>query len=92
MPEEVLFESEDRLDRTDAAALLRDAADRLDDGTVTLAAGDDSLTLDVPGTVDFEVKAERETGAGGADELSVEFELEWHEGDADTDDSPVRIE
>lgn len=80
MPEEVIFETETRADRGDVAALLRDAAGRLDaDGQLTLAADGESLTLSVPSTVTFEVKAERETGSG-PDELSVEFELEWDEG------------
>ncbi|WP_313693926.1 amphi-Trp domain-containing protein [Halorarum halobium] len=85
MPEEVIFETERRRSRADVAALLRDVADKLDGGgDLTLSAGEESLTLDVPAEVTFEVKAERETG-GGEDELSVEFELEWDEGDHTAD-------
>jgi amphi-Trp domain-containing protein len=79
--EEVLFEHERRQSRTEVAAVLRDVADRLEAGeAVTLSAGGDSMTLEVPAEPTFEVKVERETN--GSTELSVEFELEWKEGDA----------
>ena len=79
--EEVLFKSEARLDRSTIADHLRAVADKLDAGEpVSLSAGEESVTLDVPARPTFEVKAERETGSG-APELSIEFELEWDEGD-----------
>lgn len=84
MAEEVLFEAESTRSRTDVAAYLRTVADRLEDGdSLSLSAGDQSVTLDPPETVEFEVKAEREDG-----ERSVEFEVEWDEdggGDAGGD-------
>lgn len=77
MPEEVLFETEQGMDRGEIASYLRAVAEKLEgDGTLSLAAGEQDLTLDVPPKPTFEVKAERETGSG-PDELSVEFELEW---------------
>ena len=37
--------------------------------------------MDPPERVEFEVKAERETSKGASQgELSIEFELEWDEG------------
>lgn len=81
MPEEVLFETEERTDRADVATYLRRVADRLDAGEdLTLSAGDQSSTLSVPDRPTFEVKVERETGDGDP-EMSVEFEIEWHEGE-----------
>ncbi len=80
MPEEVLFETEQSHSREEIATYLRSVADRLDgDGELTLSAGGDSVDLMVPERPTFEVKAERETN-GGPPELSVEFELEWTEG------------
>ena len=77
--EEVLFEHEQQQSREATAAVLRDVADRLDEGSpVTLSAGGESLTLEVPANP-TEAKVERETD--GSAELSVEFELEWKEGD-----------
>lgn len=81
MPEEVLFKSESDQSRTDIASFLRTVADRLDaDEEITLTAGGESVTMNPPARPTFEVKAEREGPAGGPNELSVEFELEWDEG------------
>ena len=89
MPEEVLIETETRQSRTDAANYLHAVADKLAAGDqVSLSAGDQEITIDPPSSVDFEVKVERETGSG-PDELSIEFELEWDEGDDTAGDLDV---
>lgn len=81
MPEEVLFEVERSQDRAEIADMLRSVADKLDAGeSITLTAGEQSITLDPPARPTFEIKAERETPSGGGPgELSVEFEIEWDE-------------
>ena len=84
MPEEVLFESERKMDRASVADYLRTLADNLDSGAeITLQSGDQSVTLQPPSTVEFEVKAEREGPKGGDGELSIEVELEWPENPSD---------
>ena len=76
MPEEVLFKFEQSLSTDEIADYLRSVAE-------TLEAGDESVTMEPPGRPTFEVKAERETSSsGGNAELSVEFELEWDEGES----------
>ncbi|MFC7020747.1 MULTISPECIES: amphi-Trp domain-containing protein [Haloarcula] len=91
MPEEVLFETERVMDRSAVADYLRSLADNLDSGSdVTLRAGDQSVTLDPPGRVEFEVKAEREGPVDGDGELSIEVELEWPENPSD--DGELSIE
>jgi amphi-Trp domain-containing protein len=84
MTETVLFESERMSSRADVAAYLRAVADKLESGeAVTLEAGSESVTLDPPETVEFEVKAEHE-GPEGDGELGLELELEWDEnGESD---------
>ncbi|MFC6835284.1 amphi-Trp domain-containing protein [Halomarina ordinaria] len=80
--EEVLFKSEQTESRATIAAHLRAVADKLEAGEgITLSDGGESVSLDVPDRPTFEVKAERETGSGSP-ELSVEFELEWREGES----------
>lgn len=87
MPENVLFESESTRDRAAIASYLRRVADTLDDGdALSLSAGEESVTLDVPDRPTFEVKAEREGPADGPGELSVEFEIEWPENGGDDGD------
>jgi amphi-Trp domain-containing protein len=88
MPEEVLFKTESTQSRSEIAAYLRTFADKLDgDGPITLTAGDQSVTIDPPERPTFEVKAEREGPADGPGELSVEFEIEWDEGESGGDGS-----
>lgn len=93
MPEEVLFKSESSQSRADIAAYLRTVADNLDNGeAITLKAGDESVTLTPPANPTFEVKAERETSTSGPGELSIEFELEWDEGDETGETGSLEIE
>lgn len=91
--EEVIFETEEQFERGEIAAYLRRVADSLDSGeSVTLRAGGQTVTLDVPARPTFEVKAEREGPAAGPTELSVEFELEWDERDDADGDGGLEIE
>jgi len=92
MPETVLFEDERRLTRTDVASYLRTIADRLETGeALTLETGTDSVTVDVPREVEFEVKVEREGPADAVGELGLELELEWDE-DAEVSDDSLSIQ
>ena len=91
MPEEVLFEVERRETRGDIAAYLHRVADALEGGeSVTLSAGEQSITMDPPERPTFEVKAEREGPTGEPGELSIEFEIEWDENGGD--DGELQIE
>ncbi len=93
MPEDVLFEVEHVRSRSEIASLFRDVADKLDgDDSLTLAAGGDSITVEVPERPEFEIKVEREHARDAEyGELGVEFELEWDERD-DGDDGDLRVE
>ncbi|WP_312912576.1 amphi-Trp domain-containing protein [Natronosalvus caseinilyticus] len=64
---------------------LRTVADRLESGDdLVLESGSESVMIELPNRPTFEVKAERETSrSGGPAEFSVEFELEWDEGDGE---------
>jgi len=81
MPEEVLFKSESTQSREEIASYLRAVADKLSAGEpVTLSAGDQHQTLEIPDRPTFEVKAERETDSQGQNaEQSLELEIEWDE-------------
>jgi len=82
MPEEVLFKFEQSMETSEIADYLRTVAANLDDGDdLSLQAGGESVTMSPPSRPTFEIKAERETSSsGGPAELSIEFELEWDEG------------
>ena len=93
MPEEVLFENEQYLDRSAVASYLRTVADKLERGeSVSLESGGDSISVAVPQTVEFEVKVEREGHADGPGEIGFEMELEWDENAEDGRDDGLAIE
>ncbi|QHS16309.1 amphi-Trp domain-containing protein [Halopenitus persicus] len=93
MPEETIFATESVESRESIAASLRAVADKLEAGEpVTLAAGEESVSLTVPPRATFEVQVERETGSG-SEEQSVEFEIEWDVGaDGDGTEPSLSIE
>ncbi|WP_117369013.1 amphi-Trp domain-containing protein [Natrarchaeobaculum sulfurireducens] len=94
MPEEVLFKFERRMSTDDIAAYLRTVADNLESGeSISLEAGGESVTMDPPARPTFEIKAERETSSSsGPAELSIEFELEWDEGEESGEGGDLRID
>ncbi|ELY48068.1 amphi-Trp domain-containing protein [Natronorubrum sulfidifaciens] len=96
MPEEVLFKFEQRMERGDIATYLRTVADSLENGDpISIEAGGESVTMTPPARPTFEIKAERETSSSAPDkpgELGLEFELEWKEGDDDSDAGDLSIE
>jgi len=82
MAEEVLFKTESSRSRSEIADYLRRVADSLDGGgELSLQAGSESVTVDPPERPTFEVKVERE-GPADRPEKSIEFELEWQEGES----------
>ncbi len=89
MPEEVLFKSESTQSRDEIASYLRAVADKLSAGEpVSLSAGDQHQTLEIPARPTFEVKAERETDSSGANaERSLELEIEWDENGSEAGES-----
>ena len=92
MPEEVLFADERHQQRSAIADYLRTVADKLDgDGQLNLEAGGESVSLDVPAEVEFEVKVEREGPADGNGEIGFELELEWPENAGSEGDSSLSI-
>jgi amphi-Trp domain-containing protein len=95
MPEEIRFKSESTQSREAIATYLRSVADKLDGGgSVTLTAGDETTSLEIPAQPTFEVKAERETDShGGNAEQSLELEIEWDEdGNASGEGGALEIE
>ncbi len=83
MPEKTLFKSESKFTRAEIAQYLRSVADSLEAGRpITLKSGDQSVTMEPPERPTFEVKVEEEGKLGRPKEFSIEFELEWKEGDS----------
>ncbi|PLX49453.1 MAG: amphi-Trp domain-containing protein [Desulfobulbaceae bacterium] len=77
--ETVLFKSEGKKSRSDIAALLRQAADKIEEGRLTLQQGESEISLLIPETAIFEMKVEEESKRQV--KRSLEFEIEWLEGE-----------
>lgn len=77
--ETILFKSEEKKSRNEAAAILRQIADKVETGSLSLQQGNESLNLDFPQSITLEIKAEEESG--NRIKRSLEIELEWIVGD-----------
>jgi len=83
MAETKLFKAEERMERSAAARMLRELADRVESGRVVLRTAGNELVMEPPQQVVFEVEAEREDSSSGAPELKLEIEVSWVEGDTE---------
>jgi amphi-Trp domain-containing protein len=72
----VLFRSEERKARRSATAFLRELADKLEEGEVTLRRGEDEVTLMLPETVELEIEV-TEKAKDRKTEQELEIEIEW---------------
>ncbi len=80
--EEVLFKTEEPKNRADVAVFLRQLADKIETGSVTLRQGDTEQQVNIPQRLILETKLERET-KGDSEKMSLEIELEWRPGQQD---------
>lgn len=100
MAEETLLSSGETRTRAEIATQLRSLADGFDgDGSLTLAEGDQQVSLTLPDSLEFELEVEREydeddgeAEEGESSELSIEVEIEWDEVDADGGSADMRSE
>ena len=76
--ETVLFKSEERKSLGEIATVLRQVADRVEQGSISLGQGADKIVLDFPGTLTLEIKVEEEQKKFL--KRSLEIELEWTVG------------
>ena len=78
--ETVLFKSEEKKSAKEIAAILRQIADKIDSGSMTLIQNDNKVVLDFPQSMVIELKVEEEQGRKL--KKSFEIELEWIPGEA----------
>ena len=79
--EQILFKSEQKMSSAEAAQILRTIADKVERGKVVLTQGAKKTTLKIPGQVELELKAEKETGRRKTNK-KLEIEIEWVVGAA----------
>jgi len=72
----VLFRSEEWKPRQSAAAFLRELADKLEEGQITLMRGDEEVNLMPPETVELEIEVTEKVKKQKT-ERELEIEIEW---------------
>lgn len=80
--ETVLFSSKEPKSRAEASAFLRQLADRLATGRITLRHAENEIVLSPAETVVLEIKVEDEEKRSKGTQHSLEVELKWYEGGA----------
>ena len=74
----MLFRAEEWKTRASTAALLRELADNLETGEITLRRGEEEVTFSVPETVELEIEL-TEKAKEHKIERELEIEIEWSE-------------
>ncbi|RLD06374.1 MAG: amphi-Trp domain-containing protein [Chloroflexota bacterium] len=75
----VLVKSDQRKNMADAGAFLRDLADKVESGKVTLVQGGQDVVVDLPEIVSFELEYYEQPKKHGL-KKQLEIELQWTEG------------
>ena len=75
----ILVKSDQRKNLADAATFLRDLADKVESGKVTLVQGEKDVVVDLPETVSFELEYYEQAKKHGL-KKQLEIELQWKEG------------
>lgn len=75
----VLVKSDRRKNLADSAAFLRELADKVESGQVTLVQAGNDVVIDLPDTVGFEIEYYEQPKKRGL-KKQLEIELKWTEG------------
>ena len=76
----VLIKNEKRMARGEAAAFLRQLADKLESGQIHMVQGNREVALDVPAQVMLEVQVDDKPKRQKGTKRSLEVEIEWYTG------------
>ncbi len=76
--ETVLFSAKDTRPRSGVAAFLRELADKVESGAVTLRRGETAQEVVLPGHMVLEIKLEDEQKRRGI-RHSLEIEMKWYD-------------
>ena len=76
----VIVKSDLRKKLPDVAVFLRELADKVETGQVTLVQGGQDVLIEIPDTVDFELEYYEQAKKQGI-KKQLEIELKWVEGE-----------
>ena len=76
-----LFKSEEKKNRSEVSAFLRQLADKIGAGQVILRQGEDELPLNFPQNLVLEIQVEDEMKKRKGIQHSLEIEIKWFDND-----------
>jgi len=74
----ILFKAQEWKSRQSAAAFLRELAEKLDAGTVTLRRGEEEVVFSLPETLELDIELTEKVKPNKTDR-ELEIEIEWTE-------------
>jgi amphi-Trp domain-containing protein len=77
----IIFKNEEKISRSEASEKIRRIAEGVENGEISLKAGDESIKLTPSDTCEFELEVEEESDG----DISLEIEIEWNEKDEQND-------
>lgn len=77
---DILFKSEDMKSKKEAADILRQIADKIEEGNIVLKKGSEEVSVDIPEKVEVEIEASKKD-KNGQTKKQLEIEIEWVEGE-----------
>ncbi|MGD2157415.1 MAG: amphi-Trp domain-containing protein [Anaerolineales bacterium] len=77
-----LFKSEERRNRTEVSAFLRQLADKVGEGQIILRQGAEEISLQLPHNLILEIQVEDEDKKSKGIQHSLEVEIKWFDEDA----------
>ena len=77
-----LFRAEEWKSRSSTAAFLRELADNLESGEITLRRGEEEITFSLPETIELEIELTEKTKEHKT-ERELEIEIEWSDEQAE---------
>lgn len=88
--ETVLFKTEEKMTRNQAAEFLRAVAEKIETGKVILQQGTQEVKLKIPERVELEIKVEKEVGKRRT-KKKLELEIEWLVGTSANKQQPLTL-
>lgn len=77
----ILFKSEEMKSNKEAADILRQIADKVEEGSILLKKGEKEVTVNIPSKLEVEIEASQKDKKGQV-KKQLEVELEWIEGES----------
>lgn len=78
---EILFKSEEKKSRKEAADIFRQIAEKIEGGNIVLKKGSEEVSVDIPESVEVEIEASKKEKKGQS-KKQIEIEIEWTEGES----------